>query len=59
MPSEIFPFMGDHAVWSDPDDSLFANLSRTLRIGRHPTNVATRKCKGLQWLEEWEGPADR
>ncbi len=54
IPLEIFRFMGDHAGWSDPDDNLFANLARTMRIGPLPPNMAFWQCKGLERLDEWE-----
>ncbi len=54
MPLEIFRHMGDHGAWSDPDDTLFANLARTMRIGPHPTNMAFWQCKGLARMDEWE-----
>ncbi|MFP6743770.1 MAG: hypothetical protein VCB77_01105 [Alphaproteobacteria bacterium] len=54
MPLEIFRAMGDHGAWTDPDDSLFANLARTMRIGPHPANMAFWKCNGLERMDEWE-----
>ena len=54
MPLEIFRFMGDHAGWSDPEDALFANLGRTMRIGPLPPNMAFWQCSGLERMDEWE-----
>ena len=54
MPLEIFRAMGDHAAWTDPTDSMFANLARTMRIGPHPANLAFWKCQGLERLDQWE-----
>lgn len=53
-PLEVFRHLGDHGAWGDPEDTLFANLARTMRIGPHPANMAFWQCKGLERLDEWE-----
>ena len=54
MPLEVFRHFGDHGAWGDPDDTLYANLSRTMRIGPHPSNMALWQCKGLNRMDDWE-----
>jgi hypothetical protein len=54
LPYEIFVALGDQSGWSSLEDTLVAQLGRTMRLGPEPAYLCLWRCKGFRRLEEWE-----
>lgn len=54
MAIEIFRIFGQQTAWTAPEDTMIANLGRTMRVGPHPSYMCFWRIKGMARMDEWE-----